>query len=141
MSGRFVFFTGPCKWAMLDTPDQAYNCYKITQYLDKENQKKFHDAGLKLEFKTDDDGTFVTFRRYIDKLLDGMPEKPAKLIHDGEGNYTPFDGLIGNGSIVTTKIEVYPLKKMKGSGHRLTAVAVENLVPYENGQSDDELPF
>lgn len=139
MSG-FEFFTGPCKWAMLDKMDEEYRCYKIDLYLDKENLKKFYDSGLQLKIRSDDEGDYVTFRRKVDSLLDGQPEKPKKLINQ-DGEYIPFDGLIGNGSIVTVKVDVYKLKKIKGVGHRLEAVAVESLVPYEGSGEQSDLPF
>lgn len=140
MSGMY-FFTGKCKWAMLDKMDEEFRCYKIDLYLDKENLKKFYDSGCMVKIREDDEGTYVTFRRSVDKLLEGMPQKPKKLINQ-DGEYIPFDQLIGNGSLVTVKVDVYNLKKMKGTGHRLEAVAVEELVPYEgSGQTQDDLPF
>lgn len=139
MSG-FYFFTGPCKWAMLDKMDEEYRCYKIDVYLDKENLKKFYDSGLQLKIRSDDEGDYVTFRRKVDSLLEGQQEKPKKLINQ-EGEYVPFDALVGNGSIVTAKVDVYNLKKIKGTGHRLEAVAVESLVPYEGSGDQSDLPF
>ena len=38
---------------------------------------------------------------------------------------------IGNGSEVTIKVAAY--SSVKGKGHRLEAVKVENLIPYEGG--------
>jgi hypothetical protein len=139
MSSRFEYFTGPCKWAMLDKMDEEYRNYKINIYLDKANLKKFTESGINIKLHEDDEGKYVIFKRNVDRLLEGMPEKPKKLLHDGDGNYSEFNGLIGNGSTVTAKVQVYNGKK--GVGHRLEAVAIEKLIPYGDQQDDSELPF
>lgn len=141
---NYIFMTGKCKWAKLDKPDPKYGFYGIDFYLDKAGMKVFKESGLGLEIKKDEDGEFVRFRRHPDKLFEGMDEKPKKLIftgeHDAQGKsvYEPFADAVGNGSLVTVKVEVYDSKK--GKGHRLEAVAVEDLVPY-GGSEDADLPF
>lgn len=138
MASKYYFFSGVAKWAKLDKPDQKYGFYGIDVYLDEGSMQKFDESGLNLKMKTDEGGSYVTFRRDPEKLLDGMAEKPEKLIFDKEvSKYVSFDKAIGNDSLVTVKVQVYD--SQKGKGHRLEAVAVENLVPYENG--DDDLPF
>jgi hypothetical protein len=137
MASKFWFFTGMAKWCKLDKPDERYGFYGLDLYLDKPSMKRFKESGLNLKIHKNDDGEYVRFRRDPEKLRDQDPEKPRKLIFE-DGEYKPFDGLIGNGSFVEVKVQVYD--SQKGKGHRLDAVAVHELVPY--GQEEDEdLPF
>ena len=136
---RYLFLTGTCKWAKLDKPDEKYGNYTIDLYLDKGSMKQFKESGLGLKIRDNEEGTFIKLRRDPERVLEGMPEKPRKLIYDAEkGEYLPFEALIGNGSTVNCKVEVYD--SQKGKGHRLEAVAVENLVPYGD-EEDQDLPF
>lgn len=138
MASKYVFFLGKCQWAKLDKPDDKYGYYGIDLFLDEENKKKFKASGLTLKIHKDADGEeYVRFRREPDKLLEDMPEKPKKLIYT-DGKYDDFDQLIGNGSLVEVKVQVYD--SQKGKGHRLEAVAVHDLVPYGNAE-DSDLPF
>lgn len=140
---KYLFFTGIAKWAKLDKPDDRYGYYGLDLYLDKGSMELFEESGLGLKIHKTDEGDYVRFRRDPDKLFEGMPEKPKKLIFDGKDEngksvYVPFADRVGNGSLVTIKVEVYEGKK--GTGHRLEAVAVENLVPYSDDDESD-LPF
>lgn len=138
MASKYVFFLGKCQWAKLDKPDEKYGYYGIDLFLDKDNLKKFKESGLTLKIHKDDEGNeYVRFRREPDKLLEDMPEKPKKLIFE-DGKYAAFDQLIGNGSLVEVKVQVYD--SQKGKGHRLEAVAVHDLIPYGEG-TDEDLPF
>ena len=140
MASNYVYLTGKAMWAKLDKPDELYNKYCIDLYLDKGSMKKFKDSGIQVEIKEKDGEEYVRLRRDPDKLFEGMPEKPKKLIWNAETEeYDLFPGLIGNGSIVNCKVSVYDTTK--GKGHRLEAVAVEDLVEYNEGGSEEELPF
>lgn len=134
---KYFFLTGTAKWCKLDQPDAKYGFYGLNLYLDKSGMEKFRESGLRLEIKKDDEGEFIRLRRDPEKLREGDDPKPKKLIFE-DGEYKPFTKLIGNGSFVTAKVQVYDSKK--GPGHRLDAVAVETLVPYEDGE-DEDLPF
>lgn len=133
---KHLFISGTAKWAKLDQPDQKYGYYGLDLYLDSEGVKLFKDSDLALKLKDKGDGAFISPKRDPAKLLEGMDEKPKKLIRNGD-EYVPFDGLIGNDSKVTCKLQVFKTKN--GMGHRLEAVAVEELVPYEGDEG--ELPF
>lgn len=140
---KYIFLTGIAKWAKVHKPDQKYNFYGLDLYLDKDSMKAFKESGLSLEIREGDDGSYIRPRRDPEKLFEGMSEKPKVLIRDGSDEdgkpvYVPFADNIGNGSFVTCKIEVFETKR--GMGHRLEAVAVENLVAYDGGDNDD-LPF
>lgn len=120
MAGTTHYLSGKCKWARLITPDTKYNKYTIDVQLDDEQLKLYRSFKLKGPVK---EGNYVTLPR---KAADGRPE-----VVNPEG--APVTDLIGNDSEVTCKIEVYNYdnKHGKGSGTRLMAVMVNNLVKYE----------
>jgi hypothetical protein len=118
------YFTGECKWARVQTPDEKYKKYSIDVKLD---EKAMYEYGnLKLKGKPREG--FVTFSSYPDKKNGGPAKKPE--VVDAEGN--PCDALIGNGSNVTVKVETYSYNNEygKGNGSRLVAVKVNELKEY-----------
>lgn len=141
---HYSFIPGTAKWAKLDRPDTKFGPqYTIDLYLDKEGLKAYKDSGLAVELRKDEEGTYIRLRRDVSKLFDGMPEKPKKLIWSAEEDkYVDFDRLIGNGSKVIAKVQVYETKRGL-TGHRLEAVAVDELVQYDApvDEDQDDLPF
>ncbi len=132
MSTKYLYFSGIIKWAKVRKPDEKYQNYTINLYLDSKSKETFDDSGLSLGFKNDEDGEFITFRRPDAKLI------KQELVHFGPPTVLgpdnkPFDGLIGNGSKVTAKVAVYDT--IKGKGHRLEIVRVDDLVVYEGGDN------
>lgn len=144
MATKFVYFTGEVEWAKVRTPDEKYHNYTVDLYMDDDSWTKFFDSGLQLTPKEKDGKRYVTFRRPEEKLIKGETVNfgpPEVLIHEDD-NYNDFDGLIGNGSTVMVKVAVYDT--MRGKGHRLETVAVEELVEYnpEGGSGKDpDMPF
>lgn len=140
---EYVYFKGKAKWAKHTTPDKFGN-WKITIYLDDEGYKKVLDLqkeGLKNVLGKDEDGNFVTFRRAQQKMIRGKVvgfAPPEVLNPDG----TPLrDVLVGNGSDVTVKVEVYAYKPPVGNpakAARLMSIRVDNLVPFELSRDFDE---
>lgn len=105
----------------------------------------FKDSGLRLKVYNDADGDFVVFKRkhaeynYAkqEQVTNGPPA--VKIKRDGE--YVDFpDGLIGNGSRITVRIEAYdtPKRGPGTKGHRLIAVAVEELIEYHPDDTESE---
>jgi hypothetical protein len=135
---KYVYLTGKAKWPRLSTPDKEYNNYSISISLDKKSRKTFDDSMLRLEPKSFDDGDYIKVRCGAEKLINGELVKfgPPKVIDSAGNTFDPMH--IGNGSTVTVKLAVYDTKK--GKGHRLTAVRVDKLVPYDRPISDDR-PF
>lgn len=133
---EYVYLQGKAKWARLQTPDPWGN-WKITLYLtpDSYNQMSaLKNEGVKNIIKKDEDGYHVTLRRPVNKEMRGKLQgfAPPEVINpDG----TPLrDVLIGNGSDVTVKLEVYSHKTPSGGyakAARLQGVRVDNLVPFE----------
>lgn len=127
MATKYIYLKGTSKWVKARKPDEKYGNYTMNLYLDKPSQKVFAESGLQIEPKSDDDGTFYTFRRPHEKLIkkDLVEFGPPKVFNPDN---TEFDGLIGNGSRVTVKVSVYDT--MKGKGHRWESIRVEELVEY-----------
>lgn len=129
MSTKFLYFTGPCKWAKLKTPDE-YNGvkkWKINVYLNKNELKQLKDSGLRLKVKEDEDGSFVTFNRDVEKDFGGEVKsfEPPQIL---DSSNEPIDVLVGNGSTVTAKVAVFD--SAMGKAHRLEKVRIDNLVEF-----------
>ncbi len=94
--------------------------------------------GIKNQLKKDDDGYFIRFRRHPQKQgKDGRIiqfDPPETLNADG----TICTDIIGDGSDVSVRLEVYGGKNPFGGGTykaaRLGGVKVQNLVPYQPAQ-------
>jgi hypothetical protein len=129
MSTQTFYFSGKSKWAKLNKPDEKYQNWQINVYLDPDDLTTFASSGLQMTPKNDEEGTFVTFRRPMTKVIKQELvkfEKPE--VFDSNGQ--PLTDLVGNGSHVTVKVLVYDT--FKGKGHRLESVRVDNLVKYES---------
>ena len=146
MATQTYYLRGICKWAMVHSIDEKYGNYKINVYLDDESKERYVKSGLQMTPKTDEDGEFVVFRRAASKVIKGETVnfgKPKVLNVDNEVT----NDLIGNGSKVTIKVLAFDT--MNGIGHRLDAVKIDNLVPYEGKPMEthtpegweEELPF
>jgi hypothetical protein len=93
---------------------------------------------MKNVIKKDEDGYYVKFSRYPWKEYKDRGgrikrvnyEAPQVLSRDG----SPYRDLLGAGSDVTVKVEIYshnvPGSSKKAKAARLTAVMIDNLVPY-----------
>lgn len=127
MATKYVYLSGKTKWAKVRKPDDKYNNFQVPLYLNPESMKVYDTLGLSLSKKEDEEGTFVTFKRPVSKLIKNelVNFGPPKVVN---ADNSEFDGLIGNGSEVTVKVAVYDT--MKGPGHRLESVRVEKLVEY-----------
>lgn len=113
--------------------------WKIDLFMDKGELAEFKKSGLKLKIKENDDGAkFVTFNRPVLKEIKGELKEfePPKLF---DKDHAPLDCLVGNGSKVTVKVESY--NTVMGPGHRLLAVRVDELVPYEKTTPENDDKF
>jgi hypothetical protein len=138
-----VYVKGTAKWCIMHAPD-SWGYYKMTLYPDSpslERIRELQSAGLKNVLKKDEDGYNVTFRRPQNKMMRGklVAFTPPEVL--GPDGKTPLSALVGNGSEVTVKLEVYPHSTPGGGkavAARLAAVKVDNLVPYDQGQKDQQ---
>lgn len=137
MATTTLFFTGKTKWCKVRKPDEKYDTYQCPLYLDASTENMYKDSGIQLKVHEDQDGKYVVFKRKHvefnafkkEQVTNGPPEIKIKRAKE----YVAFpDGLIGNGSLVTVKVEVYdtPRRGPGTKGHRLIAVAVEDLIEY-----------
>ena len=140
MAAKRVYVEGKCKWARTQTPDPWGN-YKITLYPTPESLEKIRELGLKNTLKKDEEGYNVTFRRPTSKLMRGKITTFAPpIMLDIEGNPL-YDVMIGNGSDVTLRLEVYDYTHPvggKGTAARLAAIRVDNLVPFQKERDFEE---
>jgi len=148
---EFVYLQGKTKWFRHSAPNQWGN-WSHELYLDTPSLEKFRSlqestegvSGIKNQLRKDDDGYFVTLRRPAEKQLRTGQKRgfapPEVFMADG---VTPLRGvLVGNGSDVTTKIEVYQHFVPGGSGKakaiRWLSSKIDNLVPFENTRDANE---
>jgi hypothetical protein len=145
---NYLYFTGIAEWAQVKRPNKFGN-WSLNLYVDKPTRKMYKDAGLRGTPKEGNedygDGMYLTFRRPVQRrwkneVVDLTP--PKVLMADG----TEFDGLIGNGSKVTVKVEVYEFGAGvgedgkpygAGKGSRLDTIRIDELVEYVRPENND----
>lgn len=118
--------------------------YLNNDSLDKFKALQASDAdvqGIKNVLKKDEDGYFTTFSRPGTITRRGKTEAlTPPLVFESDGK-TPWQGgAIGNGSDVTTKIEVYeynvPGANKRGRAVRWLSTKIDQLVPYEGARDN-----
>ena len=140
MATKTYYLSGDVMYPKLVTPDTKFNeqgIYSLDLFMDNDSWEKFEKSEAQLKVRDRDGRKFVTFKRPAKKLIKGevVDLGPPDVLNEDN---TPFDTekvLVGNGSKVTIKVNIYDT--MKGKGHTLEAVRVDNLVPYER----PEQPF
>lgn len=153
MASIYIYLSGKAAWAhrLFETDNYlGKEFWSITLYPDPKSLRTFDAAKLLQRKKEDDEGVKVQFKRQTKKpwkLKAGEKanfEPPA--VVDADGSPWPSDKLIGNGSEVTLKLEIY--NTMKGKSSRLESVRVDNWVEYNSPDEvgpedeDDEIsPF
>jgi len=140
---QFVYLQGKAKWVRTRqvNPWGKWTCtlYPTPESLEKVRQ--LQAEGMKNVIKKDEDGYNVTFSRPQEKE-DRLGRKygltPVEVLNaDG----SVLDGLVGNGSDVTIKLEVYTHKTPgggKAKASRLLGIRVDNLVPYTPESMDED---
>lgn len=127
-----LYFTGPCKWARLRTPDEKYAKYNISVGLDNKQLMEFQKLKTMNAAKIAEDGLFyVSFSR---KSKEGKPQ-----VLDVDGNN--LTDLIGNGSKVTVKVSHRTWERdgaTKGAV-QLESVLVDELIKYDPDKKKEEI--
>lgn len=138
MATQILFFNGKTKWAKPRKIDEKYDNYQVPLYLNEQTYNMFKESGLQLKVHEDADGKFVVFKRKHVEFNYAKKEQvtngPVEVkLRKGSDYVEAPDVLIGNGSIITCKVEAYdtPKRGPGTKGHRLLAVAVEELVSYD----------
>jgi len=134
MATQFIQLSGKAKWAKVKPSqlDEQYNNWSICLYLNRDSMDKYMKSGLRLNFKEDEDGKYLTLRRPAEKRFgnDVVEFDPPGVWKDGQA----YTGTIGNGSQVTCKIEVYDTSR--GKGHRLDGVRIDELVEFKSENTE-----
>jgi hypothetical protein len=127
---KILYLSGTAKWAKLIEPDKKFNNWTLDLYLDDKSVDNFKKAELELQLRSSDEGPFIKLRRPVAKLIKNelVQYDPPQVTDQGGNKVT---ALVGNGSKVTCKVEVFGT--VKGNGHRLDAVRVDELVEYDPG--------
>ena len=143
MASKEYMFSGEIKWSDLFVPDnyEGVENYKVTLLVDNDEYYKFKEAGIRtrpkkdeetgkwlLTFKRPAEGKKVTDRQGNEVILGGGAPKIVN--KDGEA-WTREMPLIGRNSTVDIRVTVYDAGRM-GKGHRLEALKVTNLIPYDD---------
>jgi hypothetical protein len=147
MAKRFEYWSGKAKWVRAVTPDQQYNKYSMMLYPDPPSLAKIWElkkgtGGIKNPIGKDDDGEYIRLSRPASKLMRGKIVTFAPpVVLDRDNNPLPRDTMVGNGSDVTCKVEVYgysaPGASSKSNALRWEALRVDNLIPYTRDDFDD----
>lgn len=152
MATKDVYLQGKAKWAKLITPDTKFgSAWSVVLYLTPESYqtvmglKEMHGKtkGIMNVIKKDEDGYYITLKRQTSKLIKGQVVgfAPPEVL-EANGKETLRNAMVGNGSDITCKVQVYnyPDKLSGGMGTaiRLESVRVDNLIPYEMKNDFDE---
>lgn len=149
---EYIFLSGKAKWVKSQIPnkfgDYSFVLYPDDASYDKILALKDGPSGVKNVIKKDEEGYNVTFKRPQSKLIAGKVKgfTPPEIL-DGsktldDGSHPPLrDILVGNGSDVTVKIEVYsytsPITKQVGRATRWVSMRIDNLIPFQTRRDFD----
>lgn len=141
MASKTYFFTGKANWAKLTEPDQKYQFWGLDLVLDKDEWDKFKESGLQLKVnKTKEGEDYVSFRRPQQKVIKNeLVDFDPPVLVDKDNEVLEDRPNVGNGSTVTCKVLVYDT--IKGKGHRLEGVRIDNLIEFIKQDKQDEAPF
>ena len=140
---EFVYVKGKSKWFRHLSPEEfrGKSSWKHTIYLDNESLEKVRDLqaeGVKNVLKKDDDGYYTSFSRPTHMSWKDKKTGEARtlaldppVVRLANTN-SPFLGMVGNGSDIETKLEVYT-HSVPGGGKakaaRWLATRVDTLQP------------
>jgi hypothetical protein len=114
--------------------------YTVNIDLDNKALAVLESVGWRGKLKEDEVGAkFAKFSRNDVQNFGEKSEKMGPPLLTEEDGKTPFTKLIGNGSILRLKLEIYESKKY-GVGSRINHVSVLKHVPYEQKEEQAELP-
>lgn len=147
----FIYLRGKVKYFRYNKPDTKYDPprWQHVMYLDApslEQVRELQGQGVKNVLKKDDDGYFVTlsrhvYRDYRDRITGGIKRINFDPPEIRDSEMKPLNVLVGDGSDVTTKMEVYEHRTPGGGtakAMRWNSSRIDNLIPYEDKR--DQLP-
>jgi hypothetical protein len=120
----------------------VYPTEESLKILNELREKKGDTDGVLNHMKKDDDGYCMTLKRPIQKAMGGkIVSFSPPIILEADGDKELRNALIGNGSDITVKMQVYTYPKPtggKGTAMRLESVRVDTLVPFEMKKDFDK---
>lgn len=136
MATEFVFLQGKGSWIRPQVVNQ-WGKYSMVLHPNAESLEKIRDLqaeGVKNVIGKDDDGYFVRLSRPSEIKIDGKIKGLVPPEVFGPDGNPLRDVLIGNGSDVTVKMEVYlhkvPASDKKAKAMRWLAIKVNELIPF-----------
>lgn len=149
MAKEYIFLKGKVKWFRHIQPDASFGGtpkWKHQLYIQAEDLPKIKELqaqGVKNHLKKDDDGYYMNFSRVTQiQRRDGKIVGLDPPLVTMAGSDLPLrDTMVGNGSDVTDKIEVYShgtpgggkAKALRWEGSR-----IDHLVPFDTRKDYDE---
>lgn len=161
---KYISIEGTAFWCKVYTPDEFRGSSKWMLNLYPSNDKewaKFKEAGIQKKVKEDENGKSFAVTRNTSKLIKGtMVYFAPPIIYDKDGKvlvqYVDDKGspvrsyndptkrpnrvgdpvLIGNGSLVSVRLSVYPTAM--GPGNRLESITLLDLIHYEKPEEAEE---
>lgn len=147
LDNETLFLEGTAYWPHVRTPSEKSGKYSIDLTIDKNTANLLSEKGITIKNKKtgegvekkdplDTRGNFVTLTRSLtDK--EGNLLSPPRII-DAQKNLIPEEILIGNGSKVIVKANVFSWKNKFGRGIGLgfSTIQVLELVPYTHKADD-----
>lgn len=145
MATENYYFSGEAIWCKVHAKqkDKKYNRYTIGVFLDDDSMERFKESGIQTlpkfeNYKEKSGRQYYQFAREEKSVIKGelvdfgTPHIFLAKDQIPDAKETPrFEGEVGNGSKVTVKVAVYDT--VKGKGHRLESVRVDELVEFERG--------
>ena len=131
MPTQTFYFSGEALYPHLNKPDNKFSepgVWHISVILDEASKAAYAASGIQVKPKDYEGQSYIKFSRPTQKLMRNelvIFEPPA--VVDGTG--TPVTDLVGNKSKVTVKVSVFDT--MRGKGHRLESIRVDELVVYK----------
>ncbi len=130
-----VYVSGKAKWVKYKTPDEKFKKWSHVLYPNAESLEKIRELqseGMKNQLKKDEDGYYVSLSRPSVKEFKGTIKAfTPPLLFDKDNQ--PFNDAVGNGSDITTKLEVYQHATPgggKAKAARWVSSRIDNLIPY-----------
>jgi hypothetical protein len=144
-----LFLKGKAKW-VTTTKTNEWGKWTMVLYPNPESLeliRELQGQGVKNVIKKDEDGYYVRLSRNNEFKFNGkIKGNTPPVVFDGsrplpDGGYAIVQGLVGNGSDVTVKMEVYSHRVPGSPGKmakamRWESVRVDTLVPYSKVDYD-----
>jgi hypothetical protein len=112
MATKTYYFSGVCEWFQFD---QNYKKWPLDLYLDDESMEKLKNSGAQLKVRDKNGKKYVKIGRPEKKIIKGELKEMGSPFCMGVDS-EPIDyKTVGNGSVVTCKVNVFDTLKGKGT--------------------------